>query len=144
MERTLESVLRETRVIAVVGAHVDPGKPAFFVPDYMAARGYRVLPVNPTFVGRRQWGQPFRATLAELDEPADLINVFRRSAAVPGHLPEILALDPRPAAVWLQLGVRHDPTAERLRAAGIAVIQDRCLMTDHADFAGRGAVSPLR
>jgi hypothetical protein len=134
VEPVIQEVLRGTRVIAVLGAHVDPSKPAFFVPDYMAARGYRVLPVNPAFAGRVQWGEPFRSSLAELDTPVDLVDVFRRSSAVGAHIPELLALRPRPAVVWLQLGVRHPELAERLGREGIAVVQDRCLMADHAEW----------
>jgi uncharacterized protein len=134
VEPFVQDLLRDTRVIAVLGAHVDPDKPAYFVPEYLAAHGYRVLPVNPRFAGREQWGERFVSHLAELDAPVDLVDVFRRSDAVAEHLPELMALSPRPAAVWLQLGVRHAGAAARLETKGITVIQDRCLMTEHANW----------
>jgi len=76
-------------------------------------------------------GERCVATLAELAEPADLVDVFRAPQHLPGHTDEILALRPLPRAVWLQLGIRDDASAERLAAAGIRVVQDRCLMVEH-------------
>lgn len=127
----MREVLATARTIAVLGAHVEPAKPAFYVPDYLAAQGYRILPVNPSFAGRSQWGEPFRRTLAEIGEPVDLVDVFRRAEHLPGHLDDLLAMDPRPRTVWLQLGIRHPAFAARLVAAGIDVVQDRCAMADH-------------
>jgi hypothetical protein len=87
--------------------------------------------VNPTFSGRTVWGAPFRDGLAELEEPVDMVDVFRRAEHLPGHLADILAMTPRPGVVWLQLGIRHDAFAARLAQAGIDVVQDRCTMADH-------------
>ncbi|MEZ5331726.1 MAG: CoA-binding protein [Thermoanaerobaculia bacterium] len=130
-EAQIREVLSSARTVAVLGAHVEPGKPAFYVPDYLASQGYRILPVNPGFVGRSQWGEPFRASLAEIGEPVDLVDVFRRAEHLPGHLDDILALDPRPRTVWLQLGIRHPAVAARLVEAGIDVVQDLCTMAEH-------------
>jgi predicted CoA-binding protein len=138
VDQVIADVLQATRVIAVLGAHVERSRPAFFVPDYLSDRGYRVLPVNPSFVGRTQCGEPFRASLADLDTPVDLVDVFRHSAVVGEHLRELLDLSPRPGTVWLQVGVRDDTLAARLEEVGIRVIQDRCLMTDHAEWARAG------
>ncbi len=124
-------VLAGARTIAVLGAHVEPSRPAFYVPDYLHAQGYRVLPVNPQLVGRTLWGEPVRATLAELGEPVDIVDVFRRPDLLPGHLDEILAMAPRPRLVWLQLGIRNDAFARAIEAAGIDVVQDRCTLADH-------------
>lgn len=127
-------ILAEARTIAVLGAHDDPSRPACYVPDYLHSQGYRVLPVNPRLVGRQLWGEPVRATLAELKETVDVVDVFRRPEFLPGHEADILAMDPGPAVVWLQLGIRHDEFARRLQAAGIAVVQDRCTLADHRRF----------
>lgn len=127
----IREVLRSSRTVAVLGAHLNRDKPAFFVPDYLAGQGYRVLPVNPTFTGRTVWGEPFRERLAELGEAVDMVDVFRRAEHLPGHLADILAMAPRPRVVWLQLGIRHDTFAARLIEAGIDVVQDRCTMADH-------------
>lgn len=127
----VEEVLEGARVIAVLGAHVEEYKPAFYVPDYMHGQGYRILPVNPTFPSEQRWGESFRRLLAEIEEPVDVVNVFRRSAAVPEHVEDILAMTPRPRWVWLQLGVHSDLAAAQLEEAGITVVQDRCLLADH-------------
>jgi predicted CoA-binding protein len=132
----LARILRETRSVAVLGAKGEPGEPAFYVPAYLKARGYRVLPVNPTRAGERILGEPVVATLADLPEPVDVIEVFRRPEFLPGHAYEILRLPWKPAAVWLQLGIRHDAVAAALAGAGIRVVQDRCMMPEHRRLLG--------
>ncbi len=127
----LTRILREARTIAVLGAKAPPSEPAHFVPAYLLEQGYRILPVNPTLAGQRLFGVPVVPALADLAEPADLVEVFRRPAYLPGHADEILALPWRPAVVWFQLGIRHDGAAERLARAGLRVVQDRCMMPEH-------------
>jgi hypothetical protein len=130
-DAVLARILRDARTIAVLGAHHEASRPAFYVPEYLAAQGYRVLPVNPALVGRELFGEPVRATLAELAGPVDLVDVFRRGDLVEGHVDDVLAMRPLPRVVWLQLGVRNDAAARRLEAAGIEVVQDRCTLADH-------------
>jgi predicted CoA-binding protein len=132
----LERILRGARTVAVLGAKAGVNEPAFYVPAYLATRGYRVLPVNPTLTGRSLFGVPVAATLADLSTPADVIDVFRRPEFLPGHAREILELSWRPAAVWFQLGIRHDGAAEMLARAGMLVIQDRCMMPEHRRLIG--------
>ncbi len=127
----LRDLFAATRTIAVLGANTDPGKPACFVPDYLAAHGFEIHPVNPTFVGRTLWGRPCVASLTELDEPIDLVDVFRRPDALMNHLPEILGMRTAPKVVWLQLGIRHAEFARTLRDAGIRVVQDHCTLSEH-------------
>lgn len=131
-ERFAASVVCTAKVVAVVGMKDDPVAPAFTVPEAMAGRGIRILPVNPklgTVLGVRAV-----AALADLPERPDVVQVFRRSDAIPDVGREVLALPAalRPAVVWLQSGITHDETARSLRAAGIAVIQDRCFAVDMA------------
>ncbi len=128
---TLRRILQEARTVAVLGAHPDPARAAFYVPDYLKRHGYRVIPVNATKVGQVLHGEPVRASLTDIDEPVDVVDVFRRSEAVPGHVAEILAMKPLPRVVWLQSGIRNEAAAEKLRAAGIEVVQDRCMMAEH-------------
>lgn len=130
-DAAIRRILEATRTIAVLGAHDDPTKAACYVPQYLHRMGYRVLGVNPKLAGQRLHGTTVVATLAELPEPVDMVDVFRRPEQLPAHLPELLAMQPRPAVVWLQLGIRHDGVAESLRAAGIEVVQDRCTLADH-------------
>jgi predicted CoA-binding protein len=127
----LTRILREARTIAVLGAKAQPSEPAHYVPAYLAREGYRVLPVNPTLAGRTILDVAVVPTLADLAEPVDVIDVFRRPEYLPGHAGEILRLPWRPAVVWFQLGIRNDAAAERLARAGIRVVQDRCMMPEH-------------
>jgi hypothetical protein len=133
--------LEQARTVAVLGANADPTRPAHYVPAYLARQGYRLVPVNPAFVGQTIWGEPVVATLAEIDTPVDLVNVFRRPDQIPAHLDDILAMQPRPRVVWFQSGIRNDEAARQLAAAGIDVVQDRCIKTDHRAF-GLGPVAP--
>jgi predicted CoA-binding protein len=133
---TIARLLRSTKTIAVVGIKDHPSEDAFRVPEYMQQAGYRILPVNPkhTFV----LNEPCRANLCEVDQDVDIVNLFRASEHIAAHVDEILALDPAPKAVWMQLGIHHGPSAQRLREAGIDVIQDRCIMVDHRRLLGEG------
>lgn len=129
-------VVRGARTIAVLGAHPDPSRPAHYVPAYVVARGVRVLPVNPVYEGTTIFGETVRRSLDALAGfEIDIVDVFRRSSDVPAHTAEILAMRPLPKVVWLQLGIRHDETARALIAAGIEVVQDRCLLVDHRHHA---------
>jgi hypothetical protein len=132
----LGRILQLARTIAVLGAKAQANEPAFYVPAYLAARGYRILPVNPTLTGRSLFGVSVAATLADLGEPVDVIEVFRRPEFLPGHAREVLALPWRPHVVWFQLGIRHDGAAEMLARAGIHVVQDRCMMPEHRRLLG--------
>src|SRR5512146_747372 len=95
-DATLAAILRDMHTIAVLGAKADPGEPAHYVPAYLQKRGYRVRPVNPTIEGERVFGEPVVATLADLAEPVDVIEIFRRPEFLPGHAAEILRLPWRP------------------------------------------------
>lgn len=135
----LARIFREARTIAVLGAKGEPGEPAFYVPSYLKARGYRVLPVNPTRAGERILGESVASTLEDLPGPVDVVEVFRRPEFLPGHAAEILRLPWKPAVVWFQLGIRHDTAAAELARAGIRVVQDRCMMPEHRRLLGEGA-----
>jgi hypothetical protein len=132
----LRDILREAKSIAVLGAKLGAHEPAYYVPAYLAAHGYRIRAVNPSLVGHRLFGSPVVPTLADLDGPVDVIEVFRRPEHLPGHAAEILALPWRPRTVWFQLGIRHDEAARRLAGAGIKVVQDRCMMPEHRRLLG--------
>ena len=127
----IRDVLRRARVIAVLGAHTDRNRPAWRIPAYLAAQGYRMIPVNPRFLGTRIWGEPVVAKLADIPFPIDIIDVFRRRAHLSAHLPEILALHPQPGLVWLQSGIADPVFREALVRADLDVVEDRCLLVDH-------------
>lgn len=132
----VREVLETARTVAVLGFNPDPAKPAHYVPEYLAGAGYRIIPVNPALAGRGEsfFGEPARASLAEIGEPVDVVDVFRRPDKLPEHTEDILAMNPRPKLVWLQLGIRNDEFAAGLLEAGIEVIQDRCMLADHRRF----------
>jgi len=127
----LSAIFREAKTIAVLGAKADSSEPAYYVPAYLHSHGYRIHPVNPRFAGRRLHDAETVASLRDLAEPADVIEVFRRPEYLAGHADEILALPWRPKFVWFQLGIRNDAAAEKLARAGIRVVQDRCMMPEH-------------
>ncbi len=127
----LRAILREAKTVAVLGAKAQVGQAAYYVPEYLVAHGYRIMPVNPTLEGQRLFGRPVVPTLADLDGPADVIEVFRRPEHLPGHAREILALPWKPKAVWFQLGIRNDHAAELLARSDIRVVQNRCMMPEH-------------
>jgi len=130
----LAGLLRRVRSIAVLGAKAEPGSDAFRVADHMRRHGHRVLPVNPKL--EEVFGERCVPRLADLPGPVDLVDVFRAPAHLPAHVEEILALPWRPRAVWLQLGIRHPDATARLEAAGIEVVEDRCLMVEHRRLLG--------
>ena len=136
-DQRLRALLASTRTIAVVGIKDQPHEDAFRVPLYLQTAGYRILPVNPKL--DEVLGEKCHATLADVEEPIDLVNLFRASDHVPGHVDEILSLEPRPRTVWMQLGIHHGASAQRLRDAGIEVIQDRCIMVAHRRLIGPNA-----
>ena len=132
----LRAILRRASIVAVLGAKAAAHEAAHYVPAYLKASGYRIRPVNPKFAGQIVHGVRVVATLADLDEPADVIEIFRRPEYLPGHAREIVALPWRPHAVWFQLGIRNDAAAEALARAGIRVVQDRCMMPEHRRLLG--------
>ena len=128
---SVKPVLETARTIAVLGVSSNPDKPAHYVPLYATQHGYRVIPVNLLLAGQNLFGEPVRSSLAEIGEAVDIVDVFRRAELLPDHLGDILAMNPRPKLVWLQLGIRNDDFARKLLEAGIEVVQDRCLLADH-------------
>lgn len=131
----IAALLRRTRRIAVLGIKTEAqaDQPAYYVPAYLAAAGFELVPV-PVYYPEVTaiLGRPVYRSLAAIPGPVDLVDVFRPAPALAAHLDDLLAK--RPAAVWLQSGIRDDGLARRLAKAGIDVVQDRCLMVDHQQF----------
>jgi predicted CoA-binding protein len=125
-------IARRARRVAVLGIKTEKqrGQPAFYVPAYLASAGVEVVPVPVYFPEVDEiLGQRVYRKVADVPGAIDLVDVFRRSEDVAAHVEDLIAA--RPAAVWLQLGIRDDRAAEALAKAGIRVVQDRCLMVDH-------------
>lgn len=132
----LADILRQARVIALVGASPNPERPSNRVMAFLLRKGYRVIPVNPGQAGKEIHGQAVYARLADVPEPIDMVDVFRAAAALPGLVEEVLALEPLPKAIWGQLSVRDDAAARRAEAAGIKVVMDRCPAIEYPRLVG--------
>ena len=117
-------VLRSVNTIALVGASTNWNRPAYFVMKYMQGKGYRVIPVNPGAAGQTLLRETVRASLFDIPEPVDMVQIFRRSEAAPPIVDDAIKIGAK--VVWMQLGVRHDAAAARAEAAGLTVIMDRC------------------
>lgn len=130
-DNDLKWIYENVGTIAVVGAHPDSEKPAHYVPAYLKEQGYKILPVNPGYVGRELWGEPVHDSLVVLEEQVNVVDFFRRSEALPDHLDEILAMESKPGVVWLQQGIRNEEFAQKLTEERIDVVQDRCMYASH-------------
>ncbi len=125
----LRTILRAAKRIAVVGLRNNPMRPAYGVAAYLQRAGYTIVPIHPraeVVLGER--GFPDLESAAQAG-PIDVVDVFRRSEAIPALVPGCVAV--RPMLVWLQVGIRHDAALAELAAAGIPAVQNRCLAVDH-------------
>lgn len=124
---TLRGILTQTKVIALVGWSIKPMRPSHEVAAYLARRGYRVIPVNPGHAGLvTAWGETVRASMADIDEPVDMVDIFRNPDAVEPVVDEALAVLPGLKTIWMQLGVINEAAAAKATAAGLQVVMDRC------------------
>jgi predicted CoA-binding protein len=119
----------DCHTIAVVGLSPKPHRDSYRVSQYMQARGYRIVPINPN--ATEVLGEKAYASLTEAaaHEHIDLVNCFRNAEDIPPIAAEAIAIGAQ--GLWLQIGVTHDDAATKAQAAGLAVVQDRCLMVEH-------------
>lgn len=120
-------LLRDSKTIAVVGLSDSPLRPSHGVAAYMQTHGYRIIPVNPGINGAL--GEKAVASLHDIKERIDIVDVFRRSEFVPEVVDEAIRL--KLPAIWLQEGVIHEGAAAKARQAGIFVVMDRCILKEH-------------
>lgn len=123
----IRDLLQRARVIAVVGLSGNRRRPSHGVSEYMQHAGYRIVPVNPNeteVLGERSY-----AALAEVPEPIDIVDIFRRPEFVPEIVDEAIRIGAK--AIWMQEGVIHEDAAAKARAAGLVVIMDRCILKEH-------------
>jgi uncharacterized protein len=128
----IRRLLAQTNRIAVLGIKTEAQayQPAFYVPEYLATAGLEIIPVPVYYPNVTEiLGRKVFRKLSEIPGEIDLVNVFRRSQDINGHVEDMLATMPK--AVWFQSGIRNDAVAETLARAGIKVVQDRCLMVEH-------------
>jgi uncharacterized protein len=118
------------RTLAVIGLSENPGKPSFYVSQYMQRQGFRILPVNPAV--ESVLGEKSYPSLADLPVKPDVVNVFRLPKFIPAIVNEMLALGLK--NLWVQSGILHPESATRAEAAGIHVVMDRCIMVEHRNL----------
>jgi predicted CoA-binding protein len=122
-----EKIMTSAKSIAVVGLSSSPYRAGYYVPAYLQAQGYRIIPVNPNL--EESLGEKAYPDLAAVPEPVDLVLIFQRSENVRPFVEQAISVGAK--AVWLQLGIRDDEAARLAEAAGLDVVQDACMMVDH-------------
>ena len=122
----LKTILRRARRIAVVGVSMNPVRPSYYVARYLSLKGYEVVPVNPGHAGEQLFGTKVVGSLAEIEGPVDMVDVFRRPEHVPPIVDQALALFPQLQTIWLQIGVVHEGASATAQAKGVDVVMDRC------------------
>lgn len=125
-DATLNSVLDQTKTIAVVGFSMNPARASHRVTQFLVEQGYKVIPVNPGHAGKEVFGTTIKASLAEIDESVDMVDVFRRSEALMGVVEDALKNVMGLQTIWTQLDVVDEAAAQKAREAGVTVIMDRC------------------
>ncbi|WP_071675569.1 CoA-binding protein [Nioella nitratireducens] len=122
----LRKILRESKTFACVGVSPNPVRPSHYVARYLKVKGFRVIPVNPGHIGKEMFGATVVGALSDIQEPVDVVDIFRRPEAVPAIVNEALAHLPGLRTIWMQIGVEHAEAAAKAEAAGVQVIQNRC------------------
>jgi predicted CoA-binding protein len=133
-DAAIRDILRRVKTIAAVGLSANDMRPSYFSALYLQGKGYRVIPVNPRYAGEQILGETVVASLADLPEPPDMVQVFRRAEEVSQVVDEAIAAGAK--VVWLQLGIRNDAAVAKARAAGLQAVQDRCPKIEYGRLFG--------
>ncbi|WP_299502625.1 CoA-binding protein [uncultured Roseobacter sp.] len=122
----LKEILTRTQRIAVVGVSLNPVRPSYYVARYLTLKGFEVVPVNPVHAGKELLGRTVQGALSDIKTGVDMVDIFRRSEAVPPIVDEALECFGDLQTIWMQIGVSHTEAAEKARARCVDVIQNRC------------------
>jgi uncharacterized protein len=122
----IRGILNTVKTIAMVGVSANVSRPSYFAFKYLLERRFHMIPVNPALAGAQLLGQKSYATLGEIREEVDMVDIFRASQFARGIVEEALAMKPRPWVIWMQLGVRNDDAARLAEANGLKVVMNRC------------------
>ena len=122
----IRGILNTVKTIAMVGASAKDNRPSYFAFKYLAERGYTMIPINPGLAGKELLGRKIYATLSEVPEPIDMVEIFRASSYALPIVQEALTLKVKPRVIWMQLTVRNDEAAALAEANGMKVVMDRC------------------
>jgi len=131
---TLRKILRENRVVAVVGLSADWFRPSNFAAKYLQSHGYRIIPVNPRYAGQAILGEPCYASVRDIPETVHVVDVFRKTGDVPPIADDAIAIGAK--VLWQQIGVRNEAAAAKARAAGLETVMDRCMKIEHGRLFG--------
>lgn len=132
----LKRILERAKLLGIVGLSSKTTRPSFFVGRYMKMRGYRVVPVNPAYVGQSFMGAPYVGSLEELPEETDFLDLFRRSEDVLPIVKDALERLPTLQTIWMQIGVVHEEAAALARERGVDVVMNRCPKIEHQRLFG--------
>lgn len=122
----LKAILTHTRRIAIVGVSMNPVRPSYFVARYLKLKGFEIVPVNPFHAGKELLGESIVESLSAVEGAVDMVDIFRRSEAVPEIVDEALAVFPELETIWMQIGVEHSEAAAKAQARGVQVVQNLC------------------
>jgi predicted CoA-binding protein len=125
-DQFLRGILQRTKVVAIVGVSANQVRPSYFVARYLKLRGFRVIPVNPGLAGQQLFGETVYPDLESVPDDIDMVDIFRRSDAVPAIVDEALARWPNLKTIWMQIGVEHSEATAKAEARGVDVVQNRC------------------
>jgi len=132
----IRDILKTTKNIAMVGASPNPARPSYGVMRFLLGKGYHVIPINPGHAGKDIQGQKVYASLADIEEDVDMVDVFRAADQLSQVVDEVLAMKKRPKVIWSQLTVRDDAAAAKAEQAGLTVIMDRCPAIEYPRVVG--------
>ena len=127
-DELMQTMMQETQTIAVVGLSKKPFRAGFYVPEYLQAQGYRIIPVNP-FLKEEVLSEKPYPNLIEIPDPVDMVLLFQRSENVPPFVDEAIEIGSK--FIWMQLGIEHPSAAEKAEAAGLKVVQNACMLVEH-------------
>jgi len=130
----IRGILREVRVIAMVGSSANWNRPSYFAMKYLQQKGFRIIPINPSAHGEKILGEPVYKSLADIEEHVDMVDIFRRSEECVPYAEEAIRMGAK--VLWMQLGVRNDQAAEIAEAAGLKVVMNRCPKIEYARLHG--------
>ncbi len=130
--KIMQKIVKNTKIIAVVGLSSRPPRAGYYVPAYLQQHGYRIIPVNPNMA--EALGEKAYARLGDIPEAVDLVLIFQRSENVPPFVDDAIQIGAK--VVWMQLGIVHQEAAAKAQAAGLDVVQNACLMVEHRAWDG--------
>jgi predicted CoA-binding protein len=130
----IRDVLKRVKTIAAVGMSANDMRPSYFAMLYLQTKGFRMIPINPRYAGKQILGETVLASLDDLPEPPDMVQIFRKSAEAPPIVEDAIRIGAK--VLWMQLGVRHEEAAERARQAGLDVVMDRCPKIEYGRLFG--------